>query len=499
MPYPDPPVDIKSKEFCRVLHLLHIPFREFPPAETPWVATIQNARDLLPAWRNAQINAASREDTDGDDEDEDEDEDENMGSILNDGVVCDGERLPDEEWQNAARLGYNEDELASADGMVLGARNIDLNHDWIADLDQLGGFDQLIHNGAIEWIQDHRSSGSRPNDLLYIDPALLNRDQQHVFDLIMEHHHNQDPEPIRLIVSGTAGSGKSFLLNCLRYQLSRERGASEYCPVAAYTGVAAFNVNGLTLHSLFRLGLRGVDPELEPQQVERLQERLQHLRYLFIDEKSMIGANTLSRIHNRLSIAFPAYADVPFGGRSIILIGDFAQLPPIGEIPMYATAPRFPKIPTLQGIALYAQFDRFVRLRINMRQGGNDQSTFRDILLRARNGDWSEDDWQVLFNRRAFCNLSRPIMDEFIHATYLFPTNDAVNRFNRDNLERLGRPVAKIDARNTGQPARSILEAVSSDMACGLQQLLQLSIGARVMLRKNLWTDMGLVNGALGM
>jgi len=59
---------------------------------------------------------------------------------------------------------------------VLGARNIDLNHNWIADLDQFGGFDQLIHDRAVEWIQEHRSSGYRPNNLSYIDPALLNPD-----------------------------------------------------------------------------------------------------------------------------------------------------------------------------------------------------------------------------------------------------------------------------------------------------------------------------------
>ena len=57
-----------------------------------------------------------------------------------------------------------------------------------------------------------------------------------------------------------------------------------------------------------------------------------------------------------------------------------------------------------------------------------------------------------------------------------------MNIFNRDNLEQLGHPVAKIDARNTGQLACSVLEAVFSDVACGLLQLLQLSFGVRVIL-----------------
>ncbi len=71
-----------------------------------------------------------------------------------------------------------------------------------------------------------------------------------------------------------------------------------------------------------------------------------------------------------------------------------------------------------------------------------------------------------------------------------------MNTFNHDNLEYLSHPVVKIDAQNIGQLARSVLE-VSSDIVCRLPQLLQLFIGVRIMLWKNLWTDMSLVNGVL--
>ena len=48
------------------------------------------------------------------------------------------------------RLDHDSDELATTDGTVLGAYNIHLNHNWIADLDQFGGFDQLIYDYAVE-------------------------------------------------------------------------------------------------------------------------------------------------------------------------------------------------------------------------------------------------------------------------------------------------------------------------------------------------------------
>ena len=50
-----------------------------------------------------------------------------------------------------------------------------------------------------------------------------------------------------MIVSGTAGTGKSYLIHCLRLLLQQQ------VRVATPTGVADFSVDGHTLHSLLSL------------------------------------------------------------------------------------------------------------------------------------------------------------------------------------------------------------------------------------------------------
>ena len=50
---------------------------------------------------------------------------------------------------------------------------------------------------------------------------------------------------------GTAGTGKSYLINCLKLLLQHHP-----C-VSVPTGVASFNIEGVTLYSLFSLPTRG--------------------------------------------------------------------------------------------------------------------------------------------------------------------------------------------------------------------------------------------------
>ena len=82
------------------------------------------------------------------------------------------------------------------------------------------------------------------------DPVNLQEKQLQVYTIIQQHQSAYSPPSLRMIVSGTAGTGKSYLIHCLRLLLQRK------VMVAAPTGVAAFNIDGHTLHSLLSLPTR---------------------------------------------------------------------------------------------------------------------------------------------------------------------------------------------------------------------------------------------------
>ena len=103
----------------------------------------------------------------------------------------------------------------------------------------------------------------------------------------------------------------------------------------AYTGKASFNVNGVTLHSFLKLPIGSKRlTELRGIALQQLQSNVENVEYLIIDEYSLVGQSLLGWIDSRCRQA-RGLANHSFGGISVIIVGDIAQLPPRGGMKVF--------------------------------------------------------------------------------------------------------------------------------------------------------------------
>lgn len=143
-----------------------------------------------------------------------------------------------------------------------------------------------------------------------------------------------------IFLTGKAGTGKTTFL---KYMVAHTH---KKVVVAAPTGIAAINAEGVTLHSLLQLPFGAFIPERIHPPV--IQERVTTLFNLFtnvrfnaskrnlineielliIDEVSMLRADLLDCIDHMLRF-LRRKRDVPFGGLQLLFIGDLLQLPPV--------------------------------------------------------------------------------------------------------------------------------------------------------------------------
>ena len=233
---------------------------------------------------------------------------------------------------------------------IIGHRDFDFNHNWSHTSIPLH-----LQETTINFIEFNCSNNQNQHRPLSTLPQYhtLSPTQQKYFTLVISHFKSPPPNPsLKIIIKGTTGTRNS------------------------------------SLHIL----IKSMHP-LEGQSLLHLPEKLCYVEYILIDEMRFITQKMLSRIDDRLREAFPLHRNTPFGNRSIILVEDLGQLPPVKEIPLY--------VGTSCGTALWRSFDTFVTLTTIFHQQGADPSqvAFRWILTNLRNGTPTLEYWNLLMSR----------------------------------------------------------------------------------------------------
>jgi hypothetical protein len=156
----------------------------------------------------------------------------------------------------------------------------------------------------------------------------LNTDQIRVFQYVTDtlSGKNCNTPILRHYISGTGGTGKSFLIACIRLWVKQKLGKD--VAVSAPTCVAAFNINGLTIYRLLQLPVEHrYNPKftfLSDQVLQTLRSEMENIVLFVIDEISTISNITFLYIHLRLTEIYGTADETDgwFGKKHNLLFGD---------------------------------------------------------------------------------------------------------------------------------------------------------------------------------
>jgi hypothetical protein len=350
---------------------------------------------------------------------------------------ADSDEVPDDAEDNLLRTAPLETDLVQDDYQVLmdvarlpcestqllGLRGLDLVYPWPTS------WNSFPFKTLVLWIGNTKKTiVVPPLEVGVVSTKSFSSTQPFTFRVIEEHcFANRQNDQLLMIVLGTAGTGKSYLINAVRQRFRRD-GEEDRVKVSAPPGIAATNISGTMIYLLLVL----MKATLTSQRLLGLQQLMQEVKLLIIDEYSFLSAAFFDLLDQRLRSVFP-HSHRPFGGLNIVLCGDPAQLPPVCAQPMYAHCG------TTEHVAAHFHlFQTVIELDRLFRQvgSGHRQVQFRDLLGRVADCIATEEDWKWLQNRRGCCLTPRE-NDVFDGSKYIVATNKVQHKINHEKLSQL--------------------------------------------------------------
>lgn len=292
-------------------------------------------------------------------------------------------------------------------------------------------------------------------------------------------------EKRNVFLSSPAGTGKSYLLQALK-QIADDKNIETY--ICSTTGVSAILIGGNTIHSLLGVGICSYSKKACEYMIlrnERACNVWKNARILFIDEISMLGKKTFEYISDMGKIL--RENGRPFGGIQLVIAGDLLQLPPVKDDFLFYSGD-------------YKDCD-FEMVELTTPHRYIKCVDYFHFLSRLRVGKQTEEDIKNLQKR---VNIKTDWKSTEIQPTFLFPRKERVEEYNDKKLCELPGPSISYEVhkqimkKKFADVSDSEVEKASIQLSNVIPDIINIRIGAQVMLMYNKSVDLDLVNGSRG-
>lgn len=316
-----------------------------------------------------------------------------------------------------------------------------------------------------------KSKKQKEMDLKY---GSLSQKQKYAYKLMTEGKN--------IFLTGCAGVGKTVSIKLFYKQYRSVKNIG----ITSTTGISSILIGGSTIHSYLGLGLAKEPAEILYMKIlnnSKMAKKWKNLQVLIIDEVSMLSPELFDKLE--LLARLVRGNTLRFGGIQLILTGDFLQLPCVESDEFCFQTKTWEKC-----------IDEVIYMTEIFRQ---DDIEFQECLNEVRTGELSDKSKEILKSR---VNIKLENKNGIL-PTKIYCLNRDVDRENNQELNKLLEKNSNLEFYQYDLEytvLKKNLKYIEDKIkkVCIAPEVLELCIGAQVMLLYNIDLENRLANGSRG-